>query len=231
MAAHYLYSEMAVQHAASKSKKLLNRLNWTPRFWITHSAATQAAAYLSIARVFDRSSAYNIDALLNTFEASLSLFSLEALAERKRDGQTKNPEWLAEYLKDAYFPTQKDVDRLRSRVAKQRLIYERAIEPARHKYIAHRVKVDQNEVRALFGAGKVKELCRMVTFLYALYQALSQQYLNGRKPILRPLRYSVRTIYDSARSDGAPHEAIVAETRKLMELLETATTNTISERK
>ncbi|HZE62064.1 MAG TPA: transposase [Burkholderiales bacterium] len=230
VAAQYLYSEMAVQHAASKSKKLLNRLNLTPRFWLTHSAATQAAAYLSLARVFDKSSAYNVDALLNTFEASLSLFSREALAERKRDGKAKDPEWLAGYLEEAHYPTQKDVDRLRSRVAAQRVVYERAIEPARHKYIAHRVKVDQDEVKALFGAGLVKELWRMVTFLYALYTALSQQYINGRKPILRPLRYSVRTIYDSARSDGAPHEAIVAETRRLMELLETVTPNSSIER-
>jgi hypothetical protein len=87
------------------------------------------------------------------------------------------------------------------------------------------VRVERDEVKALFGAGKVKELLRMVTFLYALYTALWEQYHNGRKPILRPLRYSVRTIYDSARINGAPHEAIVAETRKLMEMLETATPN------
>ncbi len=69
-----------------------------------------------------------------------------------------------------------------------------------------------------------------MTFRYALYTALSRQYINGRKPIHRPLRYSVRTIYDSARSDGAPHEAIVAETRRLMELLETVTPNSSIER-
>ncbi len=47
-AAQYLYSDMAVQHAASKSTKLLNRLNLTPRFWLAHSAASQSAAYLSL---------------------------------------------------------------------------------------------------------------------------------------------------------------------------------------
>jgi AbiU2 len=141
VAAQYLYSDMAVQHAASKSKKLLGRLNLTPRFWLTHSAATQAAAYLSLARVFDKSSAFNVDALLNTFESSLHLFSREALAERKRDGKAKDPEWLPDYLERAHYPTKGDVDRLRIKVESQRVVYERAVEPARHKYIAHRVKV------------------------------------------------------------------------------------------
>ena len=44
VAAQYLYSGMAVEHAASKSAKLLERLNYTPRFWQVHLAATQAAA-------------------------------------------------------------------------------------------------------------------------------------------------------------------------------------------
>ncbi|MCA3083534.1 MAG: transposase [Rhodocyclaceae bacterium] len=225
VAAQYVYSDMAVQHAASKSKKLLGRLNLTPRFWQTHSAATQAAAYLSLARVFDKSSAFNVDALLNTFESSLHLFSREALADRKRDGKAQDPDWLRDYLDRSYYPTKSDVDRLRRKVEAQRIVYERAIEPARHKYIAHRVKVEPNEVSALFGAGKLKELWRMVTFLYALYEALWEQYHNGRRPVLRRLRYSVRVIYEDARPGSAPHEAIVAETRKLMELLESTMPN------
>lgn len=228
--AQYLYSEMAIQHAASKSKRLLSRLNLTPRFWLTHSAATQAAAYLSLARVFDRSSAYNVDALLNAFEANLSEFSREALAKRKRDGRDEDPKWLSDYLDRAYYPTKADVARLRKRVAAQRVVYERAIEPARHKYIAHRVKTEHHEVQALFGAGKVRELWRMVTFLYALHEALWEQYHNGRKSVLRPLRYSVKSLYEAKHLGSGPHEAIVAETKKLMEFIESATPNPSIER-
>jgi hypothetical protein len=223
VAAQYLYSEMAVQHAASKSEKLLNRLNLTPTFWLTHSAATQAAAYLCLARVFDKSSSYNVDALLNSFEASLDLFSRESLSARKQEDRAAPPAWLEEYLERAHYPTTRDVERLRKKVAEYRTVYLRAIEPARHKYIAHRVKTEHKEVQALFADGKVRELWRMVTFLYALYEALWQQYHNGRKAILRPMRYSVKTIFDAAQQSSAPHEAIVAETKKLMKFIETAT--------
>jgi hypothetical protein len=230
-AAQYLYSDMAVQHAASKSSKLLSRLNMTPTFWTTHAAGMQVAAYVSIGRVFDTTSRYNIDALLAAFESSLDDFSRVALAARKREGLPRDPEWLSAYLDGAHYPDQRDVERLRGKVAAYRKIYDRAVKPARHKYIAHREKRDHEEVQALFAAGKVRELWRMVTFLYAMHDALWEQYHNGRKPVLRTMRYSVRSIYDSKKGGrSGPHEVIIAETRKLMEFIESAMLNASPER-
>jgi hypothetical protein len=48
IAAQYLYSHMAVQHAACKSSKLLSRLNETPSFWSVYMAATQTATYVTL---------------------------------------------------------------------------------------------------------------------------------------------------------------------------------------
>lgn len=224
VAAQYLYSDMAVQHAASKSRKLLNRLNMTPSFWLTHQAGMQVAAYVTIGRVFDTTSKYNINALLDSFENNLHEFSREALAARKREGRSTDPEWLAEYVETAYYPGKRDVARLRAKVAEYRAIYDRAVKPPRHKYIAHREKREHSEVQALFAAGKVRELWRLVTFLYTMYNALWEQYHNGRKAILRPVRYSVRVIYDSKhQSRSGPHEIIISETRKLMQFLEHTT--------
>lgn len=228
--AQYLYSDMAVQHAASKSKKLLGRLNMSATFWNTHRAGMQVAAYVALGRVFDTKSRYNIDSLLDSFERGICDFSREALAARKRDGST-DPEWLPEYLEKAHYPTKRDVDRLRSKVAEYREIYDRAVKPARHKYIAHREKNDHVEVQALFSGGKVRELWRLVTFLSSMHEALWQQYQNGRKPVMRPTRYSVKTIYDSGEEGrSGPHERIISETRKLMEFIENATVSSSIER-
>lgn len=223
VAAEYLYSDMAVQHAASTSEKLLHRLNMTPSFWLTHQAGMQVAAYVTIGRVFDTTSRYNINALLDAFAANLQEFSREALAARKQDGRSEEPDWLAEYLENAHYPGDRDVARLRAKVLEYREIYNRAVKPPRHKYIAHREKRDRAEVQALFAAGKVRELWRLVTFLYAMYNALWEQYYNGRKSILRPIRYSVRAIYDSKpQGRSGPHENIIRETRKLMQFMEHA---------
>ena len=220
IAAQYLYSEMAVQHAASKSPKLLSRLNETPSFWNVHMAATQTAAYVTLGRIFDTKSNYNVDALLNTFEANLHLFSRSSLEARKSEGTTTRPPWLDEYLLSAHYPTTKDADRLRVHVKRHREFYDRAVKPVRHKYLAHREKQEHSEVQELYGRGKVKEFWKTVAFLLSLHDALLQQHINGRKPILRPIRHSVKNMYDHASDRSGPHERIVRETRALMERLQ-----------
>jgi uncharacterized protein YbgA (DUF1722 family) len=219
VAAQYLYAQLAVQHAGSKSDKLLSRLNETPRFWKVHMAATQTAAYVTLGRIFDTTSNYNVDALLTTFEESLHLFSRQALAARKSEGSSKRPDWLDEYLNRAHYPTSKDVERLRDHIIRHREFYDRAVKPVRHKYLAHREKQEQSEVQELYGRGKVKEMWKTVTFLLALHEAMLQQYMNGRKPLLKPIRYSVKTLYENSDDRTGPHEAIVKETKRLMERL------------
>ena len=109
---------------------------------------------------------------------------------------------------------------LREKTAKYRTIYDRVVKPVRHKYIAHREKVGHVEVEQLFGVGKVQEISRLITFLHALYQALLQQYHNGRKPLLGRVRYSVKAIFESKNHQSTPHEIIVVETKQLMALIE-----------
>lgn len=223
IAAQYTYAEMAIQHAASKSQKLLNRLNYTPRFWIVCGASLQTAAYISLGRIFDTKSNYNVNALLDSMEQNLNIFQHSALAMRKREGKATDPAWLSDYLKQAYVPRDKDVARLRTMVAKYRLIYERAVKPARNKYLAHREKEKYEDVKALFAGGTTRELCRLTTFLLQLNNILWQQLHNGRRPVFYPNRHSVKSIYDAKQTSTAPHESIVADVKKLMHLIAKAT--------
>ena len=197
IAARFLYAEIAMQHAVSKSPKLLSRLNQTPTFWIACGAALQSAAYMSLGRIFDLNSKYNVNALLDAAEHDLSDFQRPALEARKRQGSASTPQWLAQYLDDAYYPKASDIARLRKKVADFRLIYERAVKPARNKYLAHREKQDRAEVQALFSGGTLKYLWRLTTFLVQLNTVLWELLHNGRKPAFRRARYSVRSIYDS----------------------------------
>ena len=217
--ARFVYADMAVQHAASRSERLLARLNRTPEFWLAHAAACQSAGYVALGRIFDKTSPFNIGKLLDSFEANFALFSRAALAERKREGKPDDPPWLTEYLDDAYYPTTKDVRYLRERVRKYRSIYDRAIKPARNKYLAHRERVG-SQGQNLFGRGTVRELWRLVTFLVSFDQALWQQLHNGRKPVIRVSRYSVKAIYDATSQSSSPHELITGQTKALMLLIE-----------
>lgn len=221
LAARYMYAEMAIQHAASKSSKLLNRLNRTPTFWITCGSALQSSAYISIARIFDVKSDYNVNALLKSMEDNLSIFQKDALESRKRIGNTTEPEWLEDYLLKAYYPKIKDVERLQKKVSEYRVIYDKAIKPVRNKYLAHREKQDSNEVANLYAGGKLKELWRVCSFLLQLHSLLQELFFNGKKPVMKAIRYSPKVIFDSATQGSSPHESIVGEVKRLMHFIET----------
>jgi hypothetical protein len=60
---------------------------------------------------------------------------------------------------------------------------------------AHKV-ADRAETAALFGKANIRELQRMFAFLNSLYEALWELFFNGRKPVLRPLRDSVKRMRD-----------------------------------
>lgn len=221
LAARYMYAEMAIQHAASKSTKLLNRLNRTPTFWITCGAALQSSAYISIARIFDVKSDYNVNALLKSMEDNLGIFQKDALKSRKRNGNTTEPEWLEDYLLQAYYPTIKDVARLQKKVSEYRVIYDKAIKPVRNKYLAHREKQNSIDVASLYAGGKLKELWRVCSFLLQLHSLLEELFENGKKPVLRAIRYSPKVIFDSKIQGSSPHESIVGEVKRLMQFIET----------
>lgn len=224
-AARFAYADFAIQHAASKSKCLLNRLNNTPTFWLTAGAAFQTAAYISLGRIFDNKSRFNIHELLNAAERNIPIFQREALAERKREGKTVDPPWLADYLANAYYPKQATFARLRKMVDKYHALYSKAIRPARNKYIAHRVRHGHEQVSALFAHGHIKDLWRLTVFLQQLHEALWNLLHNGRKPTFRPMRYSVASMFKRVPTGNSAHESIVREIQNLMLFIESATPN------
>lgn len=220
-AVRYLYADLAIQHAASQSQRLLHRLNDTPTFWLTTAAALQTAAYISIGRIFDKDSRYTLEKLLAVAESNLIIFQREALENRKMDGHSTQPEWLAEYLNNAYYPSMSDFSRLRKRVEIYRRLYLKMVRPARNKYIAHREKVSHEDVADLFRRGTIKELSRLVIFLQQVERVLWELLQNGRKPAFRSMRHELSVIYDQPSREGA-HEQIVGEVKKLMSFIENA---------
>jgi hypothetical protein len=224
-AARYVYADLAIQHAASKSKRLLDRLNDTPAFWGTALAAFQTAAYIALGRIFDNNSRYNIHNLLSAAQIDIALFTREALGQRKREGHSSDPPWLDEYLENAYYPRPTDFVRLKKKVDEHRLLYEKTVKPARNKYIAHREKQGHEEMAALFGRAKIKDLWRLTVFLQQLHTVLWELLYNGKKPRFKRMRYSVSAMFDRPPVGDTAHEGIVRETQSLMRLIESAARN------
>jgi hypothetical protein len=144
--------------------------------------------------VFDQQSKHNVDRLLKIAQSNMVIFSKEALAGRKRRGSANADEWLDEYLRDVYVPNADDFRRLRRHVAQRRRVYEDSYRALRHQIFAHKEISAEEDVQALFAKTNVRELQQLLIFLRRFHEALWQLYHNGRKPTLRPARYSVKRI-------------------------------------
>lgn len=222
-AIQFFYSWLTVHAVASSDKRVYRVLNQAPLFWNTSLGALQTASLIALGRVFDQDpSTHNIDRLLRIAQSNLSIFSKEALAERKRRGSTNANEWLPEYIRDVYVPTSEDFRRLRRYVAARRRIYESNYRPLRHKVFAHKQASDRADIEALFAKTKIRELQQLLVFLSRLHEALWQLLNNGRKPDLRPARYSVRRMREQPSPEHRRHavtERLIHETERFLKSL------------
>lgn len=190
-ATQFYFALLAINDVAYEEKMVRAFLNRFALFWNTCAGALQTSAFIALGRVFDQCSAHNVDKVLRIAQENGQVFSKAALARRLGGIDPRGSQWVDEFVQDAYEPTPKDFRRLRAYVRKWRRIYEANYRDVRHKFFAHKETADEAEVAELFRKGTNRELQQMLRFLGQLHRALWQLFFNGRRPVLRPARYSV----------------------------------------
>jgi hypothetical protein len=194
VAIQFFYSYLSIYAVAGEQKEVHRLLNTAPLFWNTTLGALQTSTFIALGRVFDQKSIHNIDRLIKIAQSNMNIFSKESLEGRKRRGSKNADEWIDEYLLDVYVPNAEDFRRIRRHIAKRRKIYENNYRDIRHKIFAHKAISDKKEEHMLFGKTNIREMQKLLIFLRRLHEALWQLFNNGRKPTLRPARYSVKRI-------------------------------------
>jgi len=219
-AAQFFYALLAIHAAAGAKTPIYKLLNTAPLFWNTILGALQTAAFVALGRIFDQDSAHNIGRLMRLAQDNPQIFSKAEFAQRRQGAAETPPDWLDNYLKDIYLPKPADFRRLRGYVSRYRKIYLEKYQPLRHRVFAHKGASDAGDVSALFASTNIRELQRMLTFLMSLYDAMWQLFVNGKRPVLRPQRYSVgrmrARLAKNARGRSV-HERLVHEVERFLE--------------
>src|SRR4051794_38327072 len=218
-ASQFLYGFLGVHAVVGESSDVYRLLNTAPLLWNTILGGLQTAGIVVLGRVFDQSSAHNVDRLLSLASKNPTIFSKAALGARKRGASPGRHQWLASYLQTAYVPTSDDFRRLRKHVNKHRRVYEANYRDLRHSVFAHKGVSDPAAVQALFAKTNVRELQKIVVFLGALHECLLQLFVNGRKPVLRPARYSLRRMLAKPSphwTSQAVQERLVGEVQRFL---------------
>jgi hypothetical protein len=90
----------------------------------------------------------------------------------------------------------------------------------RHQIFAHKEATEQPEITALFSKGTNRELQHLTASLATLHEALWELFMNGRKLVLRPARFSVAGIRRRPKpkffSNRAVQEAILHEVQDFL---------------
>jgi hypothetical protein len=206
-AAQFFYGYLEIHAAAGAENSIYRLLNTAPLFWNTLLGALQTAAFVALGRIFDQDSAHNVGQLLRLAEENPQLFSKAALAKRKQGADDRPPDWLDNYLRHAYEPKPADFRRLRGYLSKQRKLYLSKYQALRHRVFAHRGLSSASDISALFAKTNIREMQRMLTFLMSLYEAIWQLFVNGRRPVLRPRRYSVARMRERAAKNAQARSA------------------------
>jgi AbiU2 len=218
-AAQLVYAHLAIHAAYSDDQAVHYLIDQSGLLWRTIVGALQTSTFIVLGRIFDQGSAHNVDRLLKIAQSHPGIFSKESLGKRKQGSLQEPPEWLPAFLERAYVPKEEDFRRLRSHVRKRRKIYDDKYRELRRKVFAHKELADRGAISALFGKTSIRELERLVTFFVQLYEALQELFLNGKRPTLRPHRYSlarIRSQIASGKYGDSVQERIARETEQFL---------------
>lgn len=190
----FYFTWLSIQYVIGENKKALNKLNENSIFWGTNISALQISAFITLGRVFDNNSKHNISKLLEFADKNREIFSKHSLAARKRKDSSNADDWLPEYLKNAYVPTNADFKRLKTNVEKYQNIYDKNYRKIRNRIYAHKEISEKEKIKDLFKRTTIRELELIFVFLIKFYYALWELLVNGKKPLLKPLPYSIRRL-------------------------------------
>lgn len=190
-ACQFFYADLAMHEAALRDARVYQMFNQAAGWWNTVSRALLDAMFISLGRVFDQHSSHGVDRLLKFMETNPEVLSKTALLERKSKGVPAR--MLPQWVESAHELRAADTRRLRKQVAAWRRVYEHVYKDVRDRVIAHRELADDDEeARDLFSRTNKAELERLLHFLAGLHDALWHLLVNGRKPVIRPRRKSIK---------------------------------------
>jgi competence CoiA-like predicted nuclease len=213
----FFYAMLAIRALATDNKNILATLNDSSLFWNTNIGALQTSFFVTLGRIFDQKSSYNVDTLLKIAQNHMEIFSKTSLAERKRATSSSADEWLPQYLSRVYEPSHDDFRCMKKYLRKYRAIYQKNYNPIRNKIYAHKELSLQSDKNLLFSQTRIPEIQKLFWFLNQLYVILWELYFNGKAPEIRRLPYSLTRMMQKenpGHGGRTVQESIVDEVKK-----------------
>jgi hypothetical protein len=176
------YTWKNFNNIASGNPEVRRALNVNALTWNIIAHSLQATFFATIGRIFDRDRrSLTLASFLDRCRAQVHEFSRSALETRRLQAANAiRPDYLSEYVSNAYEPVTADFDALIQSTRSYDQIYRANYEPIRHKVIAHRDLATIGNSESLFANTNIGEIEALLQFIYQVHQVVEQWYLNGR---------------------------------------------------
>jgi len=216
----FFYAYRSINDLLIDNSKALNIINRTPHLWNTISRALEASFFIALSRIFDKDPrTHNVGRLLQIAKSYIDIFSAKALETRKLKISPNANALINEFMRDIYVPKINDFQRLEKYIIKYRNIFQ-TYKIIRDKIFAHRERLDPNAVQKLYFETNIHQIQKLLIFMIRLYYSLLMLFHDGRKPVLRPMRFSIKSIRKNAKNyTQLIHEIIINETQSFFDLL------------
>lgn len=219
--ARYAYTQLTID--SSTEAELRQFLNSHALFWNTVRSALQAAAIISLGRIYDRNRDTNAaERTLRFAEQRPGLFSRDLLRARKIHADGLSEADAAAFVENAFEPRQEGFAALRARFDEMQEVYQESVKDIRHGVFAHAGRLARAERDELFENLKIRGFERLVVFPLQLWDALFNLYWNGIEPIVRDAPTVVSEVIAAGAPNGTStweHQHSAASTVALLEEL------------
>jgi AbiU2 len=181
------FAQKALNNLAVDDDNIYRALNDFALSWRIVRQALQTTFFVTLGRIFDRDNrSLTLQSLLSRCKTNLDDFRRPALeARRIREAHGKRPEYLDNYLRNAYEPVVADFEAIERAAVPFENSYQAIYQPIRHKLIAHRDLATLKIRDDLFGATNIGEIEAILEFLHRVERVVAELHTNGRKTELR----------------------------------------------
>jgi hypothetical protein len=186
------HAYLTVNNLVVAEREIYEKVNKFPDFWKLNAFALQTTFFIVFGRLFDmRPDSHSVQKLVDATIENPVFFSKAALRERKRQSSNisgPDPEWLVDYVNNAWEPTTADLEPLRTALIPHYQKFKTIYKPIRHKVYAHKSMEDDKAIADLFGRTLIGDVADILRFLHTMLWAITEMAWNAKPPDLADFR-------------------------------------------
>jgi len=182
VAAQAYFAWKSIHNIASKDSSIHKAINSNALSWNIILHSLQSTFFISIGRIFDTNpQSCSIHLLFSQCKKSINEFEKSGLGKRRIIEAGKEPDYLSDFLKNAYEPKPSDFSSLKKNVSRVQKIYEEHFRPVRHKVFAHKDSDHISDTSLLFAGTTIADAEDILGTLYKVERVIWDLYTNGHE--------------------------------------------------